>query len=84
LHPGQSLREQLVEPAARYAMPAIYSLGEYVTAGGLMSYAPSLADSYRQAGIHVAMPRARGRLHLLQPVAFLPSAPAPPWPQSVL
>ena len=47
-----SRREYLVALAARHAMPTIYSFREFAVAGGLMSYAPSLVDAYRQAGLY--------------------------------
>jgi len=45
-----SQRDQIISLAARYAMPAIYHIREFPSAGGLMSYGASLADAYRQVG----------------------------------
>ncbi len=46
-------REQIVQLAARTNVPAMYFLSDFVDAGGLMSYGPKVANSYRQAGIYV-------------------------------
>jgi putative tryptophan/tyrosine transport system substrate-binding protein len=48
-----SQRERIVSLAAQHMVPMISNLREYVVAGGLMSYGPSLPDSYRRAGIYV-------------------------------
>jgi putative tryptophan/tyrosine transport system substrate-binding protein len=47
-----SRRERLVRLAARYAVPAIYEIREFVAAGGLMSYGINAPDAYRQVGLY--------------------------------
>jgi putative tryptophan/tyrosine transport system substrate-binding protein len=42
-------RERLVELAAKARMPVMYGMREFVDAGGLMSFEPSLSELYRRA-----------------------------------
>ena len=46
-------RDQIIALAARYTFPTIYAQRVYAVAGGLMSYAPSFSEAYRQAGIYI-------------------------------
>jgi putative ABC transport system substrate-binding protein len=44
-------RAQILTLAAKYSLPAIYQWREFVSAGGLMSYGPSITGAYHHAGI---------------------------------
>jgi putative ABC transport system substrate-binding protein len=44
--------EQLAALTVRHAVPALYEFRQFAAAGGLMSYGPSLFNSYRLVGIY--------------------------------
>jgi putative ABC transport system substrate-binding protein len=48
-------RARVLSLAASQSLPAIYQWREFVTAGGLMSYGPSITEAYRTAGINAGL-----------------------------
>lgn len=48
-----SHREKIVSLTAKNRLPAMYTNPEFVTAGGLMSYAADIPDQYRRAANYV-------------------------------
>jgi putative tryptophan/tyrosine transport system substrate-binding protein len=66
-------RDRLAELAARNAVPAIYSLREFVVSGGLMSYGNDLPETYRLIGTYAAQIIKGAKpadLPVLQPTKF--------------
>jgi putative tryptophan/tyrosine transport system substrate-binding protein len=67
-------RRQLIAAlAARHQVPTIHPFREYVAAGGLMSYGPSVVDAWRRSGIYVGRILGGAKpadLPVLQPTKF--------------
>ena len=46
-------RTRIADHAVRRRLPTVFAVGEFVEAGGLLAYGPSLSDSFRRAATYV-------------------------------
>jgi putative tryptophan/tyrosine transport system substrate-binding protein len=68
-----SRRDRLVALAAKHAIPAMWEWPDFVEGGGLMSYGPSIVDSYRQIGSYtgrILKGEKTEDMPVVQPVKF--------------
>ena len=68
-----SQRFRLAALAARYKIPAMYTLREYAEAGGLASYGASLTAAFRQTGVYAGRVLAGAKpsdLPVMQPTTL--------------
>jgi putative ABC transport system substrate-binding protein len=66
-------REQIVSFANRHKLSGVYFVRQFATAGGLLSYGPSISWMYRQAGEYVGQILKGARpaeMPVLQPTQF--------------
>jgi putative ABC transport system substrate-binding protein len=54
-------QDRFIAFATKHRLPAMYQFREFAVAGGLISYGPSFADAYRQAGAYTGRILKRAR-----------------------
>lgn len=66
-------RDRIINFTAQNRLPAIYHFREYALAGGLISYGPNIAESYKNAGVYagrILKGEKPADLPVLQPSKF--------------